>query len=241
MLIFMQLDEFGFLIKEYASLWGDAGVEESGFAHLSPEGIESLSLRGSPLKATPRDETLESIREDLGDCRRCGLCSGRNKIVFGAGNPKARLVFVGEGPGVEEDTSGLPFVGQAGKLLDKIIEAMGYLREDVYIANVVKCRPPDNRAPLPEEVEKCVPFLQRQIHAIGPEVIVALGTSASHALTGSTSSMASQRSRPHPLIWDPKITVMPTYHPAYLLRNPSAKRLVWDDMKKVKSHLEEPS
>lgn len=142
-------------------------------------------------------------------------------------------MFVGEGPGANEDKTGLPFVGRAGDLLTKIIEAMSLNRDQIYIANVVKCRPPGNRVPLPEEIEQCLPFLKAQIEVIKPEIIVALGLTASSTLSGQDCTMGELRGKFHPLLWDTKISVMATYHPAYLLRNPNAKKIVWEDMKLV--------
>jgi uracil-DNA glycosylase family 4 len=181
-----------------------------------------------------KDDTLLKIREDLGECTRCKLHKGRNKIVFGDGNPKAQLVFVGEGPGADEDAQGLPFVGRAGKLLTQMIEAMGLQRKDVYICNVVKCRPPDNRAPEPDEVAACSPFLMRQIDSIHPKVIVCLGATAAKTILNTTRGISQFRGewldwRGHKL--------MATYHPAYLLRNPPAKADVWKDLQKVMAEL----
>jgi uracil-DNA glycosylase len=181
-----------------------------------------------------KDDTLLKIREDLGECTRCKLHKGRNKIVFGDGNPKARLVFVGEGPGADEDAQGLPFVGRAGKLLTQMIEAMGLQRKDVYICNVVKCRPPENRAPEPDEVAACSPFLMRQIDSIHPKVIVCLGATAAKTILNTTRGISQFRGqwldwRGHKL--------MATYHPAYLLRNPPAKADVWKDLQKVMAEL----
>lgn len=175
-------------------------------------------------------DTLLKIREDLGECTRCKLHKGRNKIVFGDGNSKAQLVFVGEGPGADEDAQGLPFVGRAGKLLTQMIEAMGLQRKDVYICNVVKCRPPENRAPEPDEVAACSPFLIRQIDSIHPKVIVCLGATAAKTILNTTRGISQFRGewlewRGHKL--------MATYHPAYLLRNPPAKADVWKDLQKV--------
>jgi DNA polymerase len=181
-----------------------------------------------------RDLSLDAIREDLGDCQRCKLCEHRRTIVFGEGNPHAKLVFVGEGPGAEEDASGRPFVGRAGQLLDKIIAAIGLKREDVYIANIVKCRPPGNRAPERDEVETCEPFLFRQIAFIRPEVIVALGSPAFQCLLRTRESIT--RARGEWREWN-GIKVMPTFHPAFLLRSPDKKREVWEDMKKVRDYL----
>ena len=181
-----------------------------------------------------KDDSLLKIREDLGDCARCKLHKGRNKLVFGDGNPKAELVFVGEGPGADEDMQGLPFVGRAGKLLTQMIEAMGLQRRDVYICNVVKCRPPENRAPEPDEVATCSPYLMRQIDTIRPKVIVCLGATAAKTILNTTRGISQFRGewlewRGHKL--------MATYHPAYLLRNPPAKADVWKDLQKVMAEL----
>ena len=173
-------------------------------------------------------ETLEDIRIDLGDCQRCRLAQGRNTIVFGAGNPRAKLVFVGEGPGFEEDRQGQPFVGAAGQLLTRIIEAIKLSRNQVYISNIIKCRPPGNRNPEPDEIDTCFPFLERQIAAIRPDFICALGTFAAQTLLRTDTPISRLRSHFH----DYKgIKVLPTYHPAYLLRNNEKKRDVWEDMK----------
>lgn len=181
---------------------------------------------------------LQSIRAEIGDCTRCKLCGGRTNIVFGVGNPHAALMFVGEGPGADEDAKGEPFVGRAGQLLNKIIEAMGYQRADVYIGNIVKCRPPQNRAPDPEETTTCIPFLHQQIAAIQPQVIVCLGSIATQALLHTEAKISKLRGTFHPLsTLDFTIQVMPTFHPAYLLRNPEQKRAVWEDMKKVATFL----
>jgi uracil-DNA glycosylase len=171
--------------------------------------------------------TLDEIRTDLGDCRRCRLADKRTHIVFGEGNPEARLVFVGEGPGFDEDRQGRPFVGAAGQLLTKIIEAMHLRREDVYIANIIKCRPPKNRNPLPEEIDTCSPFLERQLAAIRPEYICALGTFAAQTLLDTEVPISRLRGRFHDYNG---MKVLPTFHPAYLLRNPERKRDVWEDI-----------
>lgn len=181
-----------------------------------------------------RDPSLEAIREDIGDCRRCKLCEHRTNIVFGEGSPQAKLVFVGEGPGADEDATGRPFVGRAGQLLDKIIEAIGMKREEVYIANIVKCRPPQNRAPERDEVQTCEPFLWRQLAFIRPEVIVALGSPAFQCLVKTKDSIT--RARGQWRDWN-GIKLMPTFHPAFLLRSPDKKREVWEDMKKVRDYL----
>jgi uracil-DNA glycosylase len=180
------------------------------------------------------DPSLEAIREDIGDCRRCKLHEHRKTIVFGEGNPHAKLVFVGEGPGADEDASGRPFVGRAGQLLDKIIVAIGLKREDVYIANIVKCRPPGNRTPERDEVDTCEPFLLRQLAFIRPEVIVALGSPAFQCLLRTREPIT--RARGEWREWN-GIKVMPTFHPAFLLRSPEKKREVWEDMKKVRDYL----
>jgi uracil-DNA glycosylase len=177
-----------------------------------------------------KDDTLPRIREDLGECTRCKLHKGRNKIVFGDGNPRAELVFIGEGPGADEDAQGLPFVGRAGKLLTQMIEAMGLQRKDVYICNVVKCRPPGNRAPEPDEVQTCSPYLLRQVDAIQPKVIVCLGAVAAKTLLETTRGISQFRGEW--LEWRGR-KLMATYHPAYLLRNPNAKGEVWKDLQKV--------
>jgi DNA polymerase len=176
-------------------------------------------------------EALAAIRGDLGDCTRCKLHKlGRRQIVFGVGNPSADLMFVGEAPGADEDIQGEPFVGRAGQLLTKIIEAIGLKREDVYIANVIKCRPPQNRNPEPDEVDQCEPFLFRQIDEIKPKVIVALGKFAAQSMLGTNDPITRLRGREFKYR---DAILMPTYHPAYLLRTPSAKREVWQDMKRV--------
>ena len=175
--------------------------------------------------------SLEELRAEIGDCRRCKLCSGRTNIVFGVGNPQAKLMFVGEGPGRDEDLQGEPFVGRAGQLLTDIItKGMGLKREDVYICNVVKCRPPENRNPEPDEVAACEPFLKKQIGLVRPDVIVGLGKFAVQTLLQSKAPISKLRGNWHSY---QGIKLMPTFHPAYLLRNPGDKKLVWEDIKKV--------
>jgi uracil-DNA glycosylase family 4 len=175
-------------------------------------------------------DSLLKIRDDIGDCTRCKLHKARNKIVFADGNPKAKLVFVGEGPGRDEDMQGLPFVGRAGKLLTSMIEAMGLQRQDVYICNVVKCRPPENRLPEPDEIKTCSPFLLRQLDVVDPQVIVALGACAAQTLLQTTRGISHFRGQ-----WQEfgGRKLMATYHPAYLLRNPPAKADVWKDLQMV--------
>ncbi|HET6207994.1 MAG TPA: uracil-DNA glycosylase [Terracidiphilus sp.] len=174
-----------------------------------------------------RVAALRLIREDIGDCTRCALHKGRNKLVFADGSPDARLMFVGEGPGADEDAQGLPFVGRAGQLLNNMITAMGLKREDVYIANVVKCRPPGNRTPEPDEANTCSPFLFRQIDVVGPEVIVALGATAATYLLGQRQPLAGLRGRVHSFRGSKLIV---TYHPAFLLRDPRQKKEAWADL-----------
>ncbi len=181
-----------------------------------------------------KGDTLEIIRSDIGDCRRCRLCEGRTNIVFGDGSVNAKLVFVGEGPGHDEDVQGIPFVGRAGKLLNQMIEAMGLRRQDVYICNVVKCRPPANRAPEKDEMATCSPFLVRQLAVISPKVIVCLGAVASKALLQTEKGISQFRGQ---WLQFQGIPLMATYHPAYLLRNPPAKADVWKDLQKVMSAL----
>ena len=212
-------------------------TEQVGLFGESVAGGQQGSLRrsGAALPVIETfDPSLEAIREDIGDCRRCKLHEHRKTIVFGEGNPHAKLVFVGEGPGADEDASGRPFVGRAGQLLDKIIVAIGLKREDVYIANIVKCRPPGNRTPERDEVDTCEPFLLRQLAFIRPEVIVALGSPAFQCLLRTREPIT--RARGEWREWN-GIKVMPTFHPAFLLRSPEKKREVWDDMKKVRDYL----
>ena len=180
-------------------------------------------------------DTLEALARSADGCKLCRLSEKRQTVVFGEGDPRARVMFIGEGPGADEDRTGRPFVGQAGKLLDRMIFAMGFERADVYIANVVKCRPPGNRDPKDDEVASCAPYLDRQIDLIQPVVLVALGKPASHRLTGTTKPMGAMRGR-----WSVYrgIPLMPVFHPAYLLRNPKAKREVWNDLKMVMARLQ---
>ena len=192
----------------------------------SADSLEKLADWGSAPRRLP--ETLEQIRLDLGDCQRCRLARDRKNIVFGTGEPSAKLVFVGEGPGFEEDQQGEPFVGPAGQLLSKIIEAIHLTRTQVYICNIVKCRPPRNRNPQPDEIQTCFQFLDRQISAIQPDFICALGTIATQTLLSTATPISRLRGR----FYDYKgIKLLPTYHPAFLLRNPERKREVWEDMK----------
>ncbi len=182
---------------------------------------------GAAVPAEERAVALQAVREDLGDCTRCALHKARNTIVFGVGNPAARLMFVGEGPGADEDAQGLPFVGRAGQLLNNMITAMGLKREDCYIANVVKCRPPGNRTPEPEEANTCSPFLFRQIDVVRPQVLVALGATAATYLLGARQPLAGLRGRVHAFRG---MSLIVTYHPAFLLRDPRQKKEAWADL-----------
>jgi len=202
---------------------------------LSPEPVEGSKDEHPVVFSKTAAEALAALRAYIGDCTRCKLHTlGRTQVVFGVGNPEADLMFVGEAPGGDEDVQGIPFVGRAGQLLTKIIEAIELKREDVYIANVIKCRPPQNRNPEPDEVETCEPFLFRQIDAIKPKVIVALGKFAAQALLRTDAPISRLRGR----VFEYRGSkLVPTFHPAYLLRNPSSKREVWEDMKLVRSLL----
>jgi uracil-DNA glycosylase len=218
---------------------------KSYLEYLREMGIEGLPVaertaqKNSPDSppARPSVGTLEEIRRELGDCRRCKLHSTRRTIVFGEGNPGATLMFVGEGPGHDEDIQGRPFVGKAGQLLTKIIESIKLRREDVYIANIVKCRPPGNRTPEPDEIKACNPFLLKQIEAIRPKIICTLGAPSSQTLLRTTAPISALRGR-----WFDfhGIRVIPTFHPAYLLRNPERKKEVWEDMKRIMEWLSHP-
>jgi uracil-DNA glycosylase len=233
----------------------DAGVNE--VPHPSPRAASApTAVPNSPASApTPRSrsnatetrhaltdkgcgsEALVAIREDLGECTRCKLHGGRTKLVFGTGSATAEVMFVGEGPGAEEDLQGEPFVGRAGQLLTKMIEAMGFRRDDVYIANVVKCRPPGNRNPEPDELEACEGFLRRQIAAVRPKVIVALGKFATQTLLRDETPISRLRGR-----WAEYegVRLMPTFHPAYLLRSPEEKKKTWEDLQLVMKELGRP-
>ena len=177
---------------------------------------------------------LDRVVEEIGDCKRCKLHRTRKHIVFGVGNPKARLMFVGEAPGADEDEQGIPFVGKAGQLLTKIIEAIDLKRSDVYIANIIKCRPPSNRNPDEDEMKTCIPFLEKQLRIIAPEIVCTLGNIATRAMLDTDMGITKLRGRFHERSG---IKVMPTYHPSYLLRDPSKKRETWEDMKKVKKRV----
>jgi len=227
-------------LRYYAEL-GVTGVSRSAQWRTRPgEASASDSIpsgRRPDAGDTDAAKSLLAIRTEIGpDCRRCKLHGlGRRQVVFGVGHPAARLMFVGEAPGEGEDRQGEPFVGRAGQLLTKIIEAIGLHREQVYIANVIKCRPPGNRNPEPDEVASCEPFLFRQIETIGPRVIVPLGKFAAQCLLKTAEPITRLRGR----VYEYRgASLIPTFHPAYLLRNPSAKRDVWEDMKKVRAILQ---
>lgn len=230
-------------------------VDRGDFQLLTPENVKKTPpvqrqdgrsstqiepIRTDLFRNVPRGlDGLNVIREELGDCRRCKLHSGRTNLVFGVGNPNAELMFVGEGPGADEDIQGIPFVGKAGQLLTRQIAAMGYVREDVYIANIVKCRPPNNRDPEHDERLACGPYVLGQIRAVSPKVIVALGRVATQALLETTAPIGTLRGKwfTHPHI---PVQIMPTYHPAALLRADNLRRYVWEDLKQVMAYLGKP-
>ena len=205
---------------------------KSYLEYLKGMGITSLPVSENTPETVIRSEilTLVEVRKELGECKRCELHRTRRTIVFGEGNEKAALMFIGEGPGYDEDVQGRPFVGKAGQLLTKIIESIRLPREEVYIANIVKCRPPQNRNPEPDEIQCCNPFLMKQIRVIRPKIICALGTFSAQTLLKTDTKISALRGK----IFDLEgIKVIPTYHPAFLLRNPERKREVWEDMKKI--------
>jgi uracil-DNA glycosylase len=237
-------------LKQYLEFYRDLGVKELYRVSTKQGQATAPAQTGAPAPIAepdiaielppivPAGDTLDQIRLDIGDCKRCRLCQDRNKIVFGVGDDNARLVFVGEGPGADEDAQGIPFVGRAGQLLTQMIEGTAskegipLKRSDVYICNVVKCRPPENRTPQPDEMEICGQFLSRQLSVIRPKAICALGSTAAKAILGTKDGVTRLRGNWHK--WK-DIPVMVTYHPSYLLRpyNQNAKREAWDDLKKV--------
>ena len=229
---------------------GDAAVEpEATSRAASPRAseavVQSASVAANPISLSMFDpvpvlqarvgaQALAQTREELGDCTRCPLHAHRTQIVFGVGHPEAELMFVGEAPGRDEDAQGIPFVGRAGQLLTKIIESIGVTRDQVYIANIIKCRPPENRNPAPDEVRTCEPFVFAQVDAIKPKVIVALGTFAARTLLRTEEPISRMRGR----VYEYRgAKLVPTFHPAFLLRSPERKRDVWEDMKKVRTLL----
>lgn len=204
---------------------------ETEIAEITVQAVHAPDMK----KPVYRPLSLEDVRDEMGDCRRCSLCLLRTNLVFGEGNPRAEVVFVGEAPGGDEDRAGRPFVGRAGQLLTRIINAMGLKREDVYICNIVKCRPPGNRGPEPAEIAACKPFLIGQLQAIAPRVICALGAFAARTLLNKEDvPITALRGRFHAY---EGIKVMPTFHPAYLLRNPAAKKPVWEDIQMIMKEL----
>jgi len=211
----------------------DSRNEERDPSWVSP-GFETVREGGRSYRQATISHSgisnLQEIRSELGNCQRCKLGRTRRTLVFGEGNPKASLVLIGEGPGYDEDVQGKPFVGRAGQLLTKILQAIAIQRDEVYITNIIKCRPPQNRNPEPDEIESCYPFLLRQIQAIRPRIICALGTFAAQTLLKTDEKITSLRGRAYTFSG---IQIFPTYHPAYLLRNPEKKREVWEDMKKI--------
>ncbi len=249
-----------FLKTEWAYLWKHYGLHdpppypkhkditmEKTDASLNERMPSRSSVRIQELGEVGTIPHLEGLKEAIGECTRCPLSQGRTHLVFGEGNPQASLMFVGEGPGADEDKTGRPFVGRAGQLLTKIIQAMGFEREHVYIANIVKCRPPGNRTPLPLEAETCLPFLKAQIKLVSPKIIVCLGSCATSYLLASNQSqgqgISKLRGQLFDLAWEDDLSskILPTFHPSYLLRNPPAKALVWEDMKKVMTYLSKAS
>ena len=216
-------------VSELALETGDGAGRSAARPMEARRGGRPLDEKGC---GTPE---LRSVRGDLGECSRCKLAGGRTTLVFGVGNPRAELMFVGEGPGAEEDARGEPFVGKAGQLLTRMIEAMGFQRADVYIANVVKCRPPGNRDPEPDEITACEPFLKAQIAAVRPRVLVALGRFAVQTLLRDPTPISRQRGR-----WREYegVRLMPTFHPAYLLRSPAEKKKAWGDLQLVMREFE---
>jgi len=219
-------------LKSYLKYLKGMGIPVLPASQMSPEGTFS---NPPPLL------TLEEIRKGLGDCKRCKLHLTRRTIVFGEGNQKAKLMLIGEGPGYDEDVQGRPFVGRAGQLLTKILQSIHLQREEVYITNIIKCRPPQNRNPESDEIESCYPFLLQQIHSIQPQMICTLGTFAAQTLLRTDAKITSLRGKWYDL---EGIKVLPTYHPAFLLRNPERKKEVWEDMKQIVRRMEnlgEPS
>jgi uracil-DNA glycosylase len=239
-------------VLHYLRFYSELGVTHlrvtNGCGTAAPTGVQrtetsataqprdSIASAPAPLPAPVAVPSLEEIRQELGDCRRCKLAESRTHLVFGTGNPHADLMFIGEAPGEDEDLQGFPFVGRAGQLLTKIIEAIGLKREQVYIANVLKCRPPDNRSPLPDEVASCRQFLLKQITAVGPMVVVALGRHAAQTVLETETAISSLRGK---FFAKHGTEILPTFHPSYLLRNPSAKREVWKDIQTARDRLKE--
>ncbi len=219
-------------LVEYAKSLGMTEIpqDKNKVLKAEPKISDHKNARKNKMTVKEKSKALDMLRKRIGDCKGCGLCDGRTNLVFGDGNPNADLMFIGEGPGRAEDEQGVPFVGRSGKLLTDIIAAMGFARDQVYIANIVKCRPPKNRNPLPDEVKTCIPFLIEQAETIAPKVIVCLGSVATQNLLGTEEKISNMRGKFTE--WS-NIPVMPTYHPAFLLRNSNMKKPVWEDMKLV--------
>lgn len=224
---------------DYLRLLELSGVKEIALEEAAhSRGAETCQAPDLPSSGTDGQAAgIETLRLEAEACRACCLHKGRTKVVFGEGNPSGRLMFIGEGPGADEDREGRPFVGRAGMLLTRIIDAMGLARQDVYIANVVKCRPPGNRVPEPDEIASCLPYLEKQIDLVGPEAICTLGNVATHTVTGEHRPVSEMRWKTYEYRG---IKVFPTYHPAACLRNPESKKLVWEDIKKVMRQLDLP-
>jgi DNA polymerase len=231
-----ELREIAVALRRHLKTRAGAGIvalaKPAATTTTSPSSLAAGNVFDAPVDSSVGEsKSLEELRASIGDCRRCKLWSGRTNLVFGVGNPRAKVMFVGEAPGRDEDLKGEPFVGRAGQLLTDIItKGMKLSRDDVYIANVVKCRPPNNRDPEPDEVEACEPFLKKQVDLVRPKVIVALGRFAVQCLLRSKQPITRLRGQWHEY---EEIKLMPTFHPAYLLRNPGDKKLVWEDIQKV--------
>lgn len=228
--------ELGEQILEHLNFYRDLGVRWAGDSKPRGSRMSPKPVKRSvpPIVPAAAVEDVDSIREELKNCRRCKLYAGRKNIVFGSGNPHAALMFVGEAPGADEDLQGLPFVGRAGQLLTRIIESIEMRREDVYICNILKCRPPGNRNPETDEIAACEQFLFRQITAVGPAIICALGTFGAQTLLRTTEPIGKLRGK---LMDYRGVKLIATFHPAYLLRNPNEKRKVWEDMQIIRDYI----
>ena len=221
-----QLQFFRDIGVDSLSLWKDQAA--------NPVAVPQIAISNETTPNLEEIVTLDSIRAEIGDCQRCKLAPKRTNIVFGSGNPNAELVFVGEAPGIDEDQQGLPFVGRAGQLLTKIIESINLKREDVYICNVLKCRPPENRNPEPDEVAACNPFMKKQLASIRPKIVCCLGTFAAQTVLQTVAPISKLRGKFYDM---DGMRIIATFHPAYLLRSPDKKREVWEDMKQIRAEL----
>jgi uracil-DNA glycosylase family 4 len=221
-----QLQFFRDIGVDSLSLWKDQAA--------NPVAVPQIAISNETTPNLEEIVTLDSIRAEIGDCQRCKLAPKRTNIVFGSGNPNAELVFVGEAPGFDEDQQGLPFVGRAGQLLTKIIESINLKREDVYICNVLKCRPPENRNPEPDEVAACNPFMKKQLASIRPKIVCCLGTFAAQTVLQTVAPISKLRGKFYDM---DGMRIIATFHPAYLLRSPDKKREVWEDMKQIRAEL----